>query len=234
MTPYSQIQLIIDDNTPHGRLAAGLPDSFQTDAFTTPPERPALLLVQSLCPSHHDAVIRCLKSRTPVAILDAMDDDTPAFNALARLAARNHVPAVLLGAWRYIPAAAALRELADSLCIGNSLHATVTAPVDTPLNALRADDLAGWLAKDNTIRHKPGDIITVELTGQYGAANASFQLNGTKASFTATVAGFTHERTIPPGEPLASEIAVLGLSRTPGSRIHALPMLMCLKTASTT
>ncbi len=250
MAERSDIWIFSQPGTPIASLLARLPHA---RILTTEPqaERPRFAIVQIETEQDCDLVWDFVKSKTPVAL--AFPNPRPwmveKLRGLSRTAQHNRVPVVALGSWRYIPAVAALKEIASSGVLGDSLHLDVQAD-DALTQALfapeRLADLGMWLTGESNgelatlkeVADLPGTIRLKE-SGTNGCASTSillpamldpsFRENGKLAATTVNVeiADYSHARYVPSGNPDVSEYAVLGLSLDGISgKIKALPALM--------
>lgn len=206
------------------------------------PSLPYLAVIDLSLPGAHSLTWHLVKKKTPVVIANCPGPN--GLYNLAKTAARNRVPAVMLGSWRYIPAVATLKELASGLFLGKNL--TLEYATRAPLTAWTATllaDLSQWLTVQPYRACKlrmpeecevpalsltsPEREIRLRLTGETGFAEVDFTLDGQDASCTVQILNHCHERIIPPGNPAVSELAVLAYSlMETHPRLHELPLLM--------
>jgi len=252
--PIRHISCYANTDTTFGQLLRHLPgaaldllpvESSQDD-ITSP--LPYLAVIDLSLPGAHGLTWHLVKKKTPVVLANCTGPK--GLYNLAKTAARNRVPAAMLGSWRYIPAVATLKELASGLFLGKklTLEFATRAPL-TPWTAVLLADLHQWLTgqpcraadlraleagepmADAEARlpslPSPERDARLRLTGETGVADIDFTLDGQDASCTVQILEHWHKRTIPPGNPAISELAILGYSLmdTP-PRLHALPLLM--------
>lgn len=222
------------DDTPEGRLAASLPGCIAMQDNALPTEKPLIAIIQVSCGERWNLAWQLARNKTPIALMDVKESDAERLCAIAGTARRNKAAAALLGSWRYIPAVAALKEMADTMCLGRKLSLSVQYGSQLHVSTLdraRMDDLATWLTGGT--KTAPGNELPVydlrlTLSGENGEATADFSLDGRHAQVQSSVAGYKHKRFIPTAHPLTSELAVLGLSIAGLQKIKTLPMLMPL------
>lgn len=193
--------------------------------------KPDFAVVSPSTQALQDTVLSLLRLRVAVALANLTDDSYQFISGAAKTASRNHVPLVLLGSWRYIPAVAALKELSDSNCLGDITAVSATA-ISGSLNGIYRSDALSWLAPECSPApdaSTPEHDIRITLSGSAGTATADFSLDGSKASFSTSILGHTHSRSIQPADPKLSELAVLKLcldKLPPNTKVKKLPMLL--------
>ena len=187
---------------------------------------PQLAIVQLSSPERQSLALQFLRKRIAVALY-ATENNLDFLKVAAACAHRNHVALVLLDSWRYIPAAAAAKEMADSGCLGILETCTIAAPCHHELDRLRIQDLASWLGAPLTYQESSLNI-QLTLTGSHGNIHSSFSLDGQHADFLVNLGNHSHTRHIPVADPHCSELAILTLSLPPVGKIKTLPLLHTL------
>ncbi len=203
------------DNDMAGRMALSLRDCVPMEDNALPDKGPVAAIVQASSPERRGLAVLLARKRMAVAVLGASDCDCEWLSSLARTAARNHVKALLLGSWRYIPAVAALKETAESGCLGEELSSMAAlARKPGPLDAARLEDASLWISgnKWTPMEDAPMLDASMMVAGKLGWARADFSLDGSRACFEASFQGRRIARPIPPACPLQSELAVLALT----------------------
>jgi len=189
-----------------------------------------IAIVQPNTEERQRTVISLLRSKTPVALLGVTDNLLDFLSYAAQAAHRNHLPLIILGSWRFIPAAAAIKEIISSNCLGNLSSITATPVSSTAANMFR-NDLANWLAPDipivddNTL---PAYAMRISVIGSAGSTTADFSLDGTSATMNVAILGKSRTRPLPIANPLESELAVLKLYLQSTPKLKRLPLLMTL------
>ena len=211
------------DNDEIGRLIAQLPPSCIAPDNSLPDDKPRLAVVQLSTEERRTLALQLVRKRIPVAILGTSEHGYLA--GLSASARRNHVPAVLLESWRYIPAVATAKEICASGCLGKLLECRMAAHCRNELEMARIRDVASWLGAPLVYLEAESDV-QLSLSAQNGSLQTTFSLDGQRAHFTVTIAGHTHDRIIPAANPLLSELAILSLSLPQTGRIKSLPLLM--------
>ena len=120
-----------------------LPAESAPEGVPSPP--PCLAVIDLSLPGAHSLTWHLVKKKIPVVLANCTGPK--GLYNLAKTAARNRVPAAMLGSWRYIPAVATLKELASGLFLGKRL--TLEYATCAPLTAWTATllaDLSQWLA----------------------------------------------------------------------------------------
>ena len=215
------IDYIDDDEV--GRLIARLPSSCIAPDNSLPDDKPRLAVVQLSTEERRMLALQLVRRRIPVAVLGAQECSYLA--GLSACAKRNHVPAVLLESWRYLPAVASAKELCNSGCLGRLLECRIVSPCRSELEMARIRDVASWLGTPLTYLDAEKDV-QLSIIAQNGAIQTAFSLDGQRAIFTVTIAEHTHDRIIPAANPLLSELAILSLSLPQTGKIKSLPLLM--------
>ena len=199
-------------------------------ASTEEDSKCALAVVQPNSDDRQRSAISFLRSKTPVALLGITDDSEDFLSFAAQTAHRNHIPLIVLGSWRFIPAAAALKEIVSSNCLG-TLAAITTSQVTGFTYHLFLNDLTSWLAHGIPASHAPtapSHDIRISITGSAGSATADFALDGSSATLSVNILGHSHSRSIPSANPLASELAVLALNLKSTPKLKKCPLLTTL------
>ena len=191
---------------------------------------PSLAIVQPNSEERQRTVISILRSKTPVALVGISDDLQDFLSYAAQTARRNHLPLIILGSWRFIPAVSALKEIISSNSIGNLISISAT-PVSGFASNIFRNDLANWLAPtlpladDNA---SPTYDIRFSVTGTVGSITADFSIDGSSATMNVNILGKSRLRPIPTATPLESELAVLALYLQSAPKLKKLPLLMTL------
>ena len=215
------------DQDDKGRLAAMLPNAALAPDDGFPEEKPRLAVVQVTTEVRRMLALQLVRKRVPVALLGVSDTDYLA--GVAACAKRNHVPAVLLESWRFIPAVAAVKEICDSGCLYGERKGHLACHVENELDRWRAKDIADWFGCASCqIDAMETDEAHLTVTADNGVIDAEFSLDGQSARFTVSLCGHTHTRVIPKANPLLSELAILSLSAKGGGKIKSLPLLMAV------
>lgn len=212
----------IDDDEV-GRLTAQLPSSGIASDNSLPDDKPRLAVVQLSTEERGMLALQLVRRRIPVAVLGARESSFLA--GLSASARRNHVPAVLLESWRYIPAVASAKELCNSGCLGRLLECRIASSCRSELEMARIRDVALWLGAPLTYQEAKADV-QLWLTAQNGSLQTTFSLDGLRAVSTVTIAEHSHDRIIPSANPLLSELAILSLSLPQTGKVKSLPLLM--------
>ena len=226
-----------------GRLAARIPGAMLPGTNAIPEEKPPFALLQfpqehAESPAVSDREIlrlasALLRRRVPIALLDARDELSDDLMHLAATAARNGTPAVLLNSFRFVPAVAALKEIAISGVLGTGLQAAVSPTgQESLLDSARLRDAASWISGNAPrIVEAESALPRITVTGTAAEAVADFSPDGQIAELTLKTPFHTHTRSIPRANPLVSELAVLSaLLQDPErkGRIKTLPLMMPL------
>ena len=192
-----------------------------------PSEKPRLAVVQLSTEVRRMLALQLVRKRIPVALLDGFDEDYLA--GVDACAKRNHVSAVLLESWRYIPAVATAKEICDSGCLVGERKCHLVCKPQNELEKRRAQDIAHWFGCSSCqIDAAETDEVQLTITADNGAIEAEFSLDGQRARFTVSISGHSHERIIPKANPLLSELAILSLSAKGSGRIKSFPLLFSL------
>ncbi len=211
------------DNPLHAALRQFFPEDESA-------EKSALAIVQPNTDERRQTAIANLRQKTPVALLGVMDDSFDFLPFAATTAHRNHLPLILLGCWRYIPAVAALKEIVSSNCLGSITSVSTTAVHGAVANAF-LNDVAHWLAPDLQIAQDESPAIhdvRISISAANGTVSADFSLDGSSATFDASLLGHTRTRQIPPADPLISELSILKLYLQSEKKLKKVPLLMTL------
>ena len=193
-------------------------------------EKAAIAIVQPTTDERRQAAIACLRQKTPVALLGVTDDSFGFLPYAAATARRNHLPLILLGSWRYIPAVAALKEIVSSNCLGSITSVSATAVSGASANAF-LNDVAHWLAPDLQIAQDNSPAVhdvRVSISAANGTVSADFSLDGSTAAFYANILGHPRTRQIPSADPLISELSILKLYLQSEKKLKKAPLLMTL------
>ncbi|MBR4221680.1 MAG: hypothetical protein IKR81_11015 [Victivallales bacterium] len=217
------------DSDDKGRLAAMMPNAALAPDDGFPAEKPRLAVVQLSTEVRGMLALQLVRKRVPVALLNAAP---PSYLAgLSACAQRNHVPAILLESWRFIPAVSSVKEICDSGCLVGGRACRLVFHPENELEKLRAQDIADWFgcASCQIATDAPeGAEVHLTITADNGTIETSFSLDGQQARFKVSLSGHTHERMIPKANPLLSELAILSLSAKGSGKIRSLPLLMKL------
>ncbi len=211
------------DNQRHEALRQFFPDDESA-------EKAALAIVQPNTDERRQAAIAYLRQKTPVALLGVTDDSFDFIPFATATAHRNHLPLILLGSWRYIPAVAALKEIVSSNCLGSITSVSATAVSGASSNAF-LNDIAHWLAPDLQIAKDDSPAIhdvRVSIIAANGTVSADFSLDGSTATFDANLLSHPRTRQIPPADPLISELSILKLYLQSEKKLKKVPLLMTL------
>ncbi len=190
--------------------------------------RCGLAVVQPNSEERRNTAIACLRSKKPVALLGITDDSEDFISFASMTAHRNHVPLIVLGSWRFIPAAAALKEIVSSNVLGTLVSISAT-PVNGFADNAFLNDLIKWLCDGIPVTQDdclPAYDVRIAVTGTAGTAVADFSLDGQDAMLHLNILGKQRERLLPKANPLASELAVLSLCMKENTRLKKLPLLM--------
>ena len=191
-------------------------------------QRVDFVVVQPDSDERQRTAISMLRTKTPVALI-GIDDDSKEFLKFASATARrNHVPLVILGSWRYIPAVAALKEIVATQCLGE-LRSFAATHVDCFSNSLYINDLHNWLVPNAAMDEDTSPAkydVRISIVGSHGKAKADFSLDGESAEMTIDILGHSRTRPLPKANPLVSELAVLEMSLKEQHRPKSLPLLM--------
>ena len=220
------------DQDDKGRLVAMMPNATMAPDEGFPDEKPRLAVVQVTTEARRELALQLVRKRIAVALLDV--DDCDYLRGVSACAKRNHVPAVLLESWRYVPAVAAAKEICDSGCLAGERHCrlTVAGLPNGELEKRRAQDIASWLGctccqiEFATSAEASADEIHLAITTDNGAIDAVFSLDGQRSRFMVSLAGHAHTRVIPKANPLLSELAILSLSAKGSGKVKSLPLMM--------
>ena len=216
----------IDQDT-KGRLAAMMPNAVLASDDGFPEEKPRLAVVQLSTEARRMLALQLVRKRIPVALLDA--DDPSYLAGLSACAKRNHVSAVLLESWRYIPAVATAKEICDSGCLVGERKCHLVCKPQNELEKRRAQDIADWFGCASCqIDATETNEVHLTIIADNGAIDAEFSLDGQRANITIYLSGHTHERIIPKANPFLSELAILSLSAKGSGKIKSLPLFMTL------
>ncbi len=211
------------DNPLHAALRQFFPDEGTS-------EKAALAIVQPNTDERRQAAIAYLRQKTPVALLGVTEDSFDFLPLAAATAHRNHLPLILLGSWRYIPAVAALKEIVSSNCLGLITSVSATAVSGASANAF-LNDIAHWLAPGLQIAQDTASAVhgvRVSISATNGTVSADFSLDGASATFDACLLGHQRTRTIPSADPLTSELSILKLYLKSEKKLKKAPLLMTL------
>ncbi len=189
-----------------------------------------LAIVQPNSEERQRTVISLLRSKTLVALIGITDDSQEFISHATQTARRNHLPLIILGSWRFIPAVAALKEIVSTNCIGNLISVSATPAYGFATNLFR-NDLSNWLAPalplaDDQIVPTFGTRFIV--TGSAGSITADFSLDGSLATLNVNILGKSKTRHLPTSTPLESELAILTLYLNASPKLKKLPLLMTL------
>ena len=219
-----------------GYLAGILPEATIATQDEPPETLPSLAVIQLVGDTLDDFSSRRLqlakhfiKRKCAVAILHAEEKHLDFLKPLAPIAARNKTPLILLNSFRFIPAVAALKEIAISGVLGSNLNAAYSLNYKgNELDSLRIIDAAKWIAGNAEHSNDKSDFdAAITVSGELGTAMASFSIDGQNAKLNVTTQYHKRHRVLPKANPLVSEMAVLAACvANETKKIKSLPLLM--------